>query len=157
MSKSFYSFILFIITGCVTVQADELFSYTVLKFPHRLSNVNQSWYQVITTQEQWQAFYAKSGAQNPNAAPKIDFNVYQLVMGGLEKPSGGYGVIIENVAEGSDGIYIEVLDTSIDFKNCNCAVGQGFTYPEAALLIKKTDKPIKVHISTAVTESINLF
>lgn len=134
------------------VQADELDSYLVINLPYAPKKV-EPWYQIIRSQEEWQAFYAKTAYEyitpiKAVEAPIVDFKNYQLLVGGLgAKPTNGYSLVIEQVTDAVDGLSISVLDVSL---TSGCVAGAVISYPYAAVLLKKTDKPLRFELSKAV-------
>jgi len=133
------------------VHADEVFSYAVLKLPYASRSVTP-WSAVINTQEEWQQLYEswQDDFTPPIQAPQIDFEQYQLITGGLgEKYSGGYSVVVDRVDDLGNAIYISVLEVS---PGNGCVVTTGFTYPSTAILIKKSNNPLKFYITKVIQE-----
>lgn len=155
--KHFLGGALIAMVNCTTAHAGDLFLYAAIQLPSQ-PKYAEAWAEVITTQEQWQAFYTKNftgGLIDPPrtiTAPSIDFNSYRVVVGGLGlKPTGGYSLAVGGVFELSNEIYMDVLDVSLGLDGQPCVVTMGLTYPYIALLLKKSDKPIRVRVVKAMT------
>lgn len=130
--------------------AYELLSHVVLNLPSEVKS-DTPWSRTITTSTEWNSFYndllqgTTSTAAETVAAPVIDFDVYQMVAGGLGmRPTGGYSVVVGKVYELSESLLIDVLVVS---PGKTCAVTQAITYPSVAILVKKTSKPLQFFLS----------
>ena len=144
--------------SCLTVQAAELFSYAAIQLPSQPQNT-QPWAEIITTQEQWQAFYTRNFNGNPNAplltitAPSIDFSSYRVVVGGLGiKSNSNYSLTVNHIIEASNEIFMEVLDLGSGLSGQGCGGNALASFPYVAVLIRKTDKPITVKVLRAIKE-----
>ncbi|OYT92694.1 MAG: hypothetical protein CFE43_07525 [Burkholderiales bacterium PBB3] len=56
--KHFLGCALIAVVNCATAQTQDLFSYAAIQLPSQ-PRYEQAWAELITTQEQWQAFYTK--------------------------------------------------------------------------------------------------
>lgn len=140
------------VAGAAESQAYDIFSHTVLRLPYELQS-DEPWLRTITTQEQWESFYNELFSQNlggdeldnPVTIPKIDFENYQIVAGGVGvKPSSGFEISIYKVYEFTDYMLINVFIVS---PGPDCTAGAVITYPYAAAQIKKTDKLLRFSVS----------
>lgn len=142
---------LMVITSASTAQEHDVFSHAVLRLPHDLKS-EEPWTRVINTQEEWQLFYDELFAENEMPpvslpAPLLDFENYLLLAGGLGiRSSGGFTVSVESVHEFENEIFIQVLEI---LPGVHCVVTAAITYPSAAILIKKTNKPFKSSVLKA--------
>ena len=147
-------FIALLIAGLVPVYSADIFSHTVLSMPYDLDN-DKPWVKVIQNQEEWEAyFYATTAAvtylqgQAP-VAPKLDFDHYQVIAGGLGlRFSGGYSLAIENVYTTKNAMTIHLLDIH---SGVRCLVTWGFTQPTITIMVKITDKPMRYIVSEVIT------
>ena len=155
--KHFLGGALIAVASSTTAHAADLFSYAAIRLPYE-PRYEQPWGELITTQEQWQAFYTKNFtdfAKNPPqsiTAPSIDFGTYRVVVGGLGSKTGfAFSVVVNRISEAENEIYLEVLDVGWGLTEQACGAPQIQTYPYLAVLVKKSDKPIKVNVVRAVT------
>ena len=128
----------------------ELLSHVVLNLPSEVGS-ETPWSRTITTSSEWNAFYGEllqrgtTVPAEPVTAPAIDFDTYQLVAGGLGmQTSGGYSVVVRKVSELSESLLIDVLFVR---PGANCVVATLITYPTVAILVKKTNKPLRFSLS----------
>ena len=129
---------------------DELLSHIVLNLPSEVRS-DAPWSRTVTTSAEWNSFYSEllqgtaPTAAEPVTAPVIDFDVYQLVAGGLGmRSSAGYSVVVRKVSELSESLLIDVRFVS---PGPNCLVATVITYPSVAVLVKKTSKPLQFSLS----------
>jgi hypothetical protein len=144
-----------LVIGSSATQATEFFSHTVLDLPDDPRNEN-SWSQVINSQEDWESFFNATLAASlflqgeAPTAPEFDFEKFQILTGGLGvKPSSGYILSVENVIELDDVIEIHVFDIR---PGANCVTFAALTYPSTTILVEKTDKPFRFSVSQLVDE-----
>jgi len=143
-----------LIAGAVIApaQASGLFSHAVLNLPHDLRS-EEPWGRLISTQQAWETFYVElfSGSQpGPSSIPQIDFELYQVVAGGLGmKSHGGHAILVDNVNELEDTISVHVL---IVAPGENCFVITAIDYPSAAILVPKTNKPFHFFVSNLINQ-----
>ncbi|MDR4515350.1 protease complex subunit PrcB family protein [Nitrosomonas sp.] len=132
----------------ISTMAQELpktYSHVVLNLPFdKISE--EPWSKVIDNQEGWSDFYLNLIEENaPDSVasyilPEIDFETFRVVTGGTGiRTNGGHSVSINTAIETNDAVYIEVLVIKPD---ANCLVTGNITYPSAAIMIRKSDKPI---------------
>ena len=155
--KHFLGGALIAMTTYATAQTQDLFSYATIQLPSQ-PRYEQAWAELITTQEQWQAFYTKNFAGSPNSpsqpitAPPVDFGNYRVVVGGLGSRTGfGFSVVVNRISEAENEIYLEVLDVGWGHNGQACGGPSIQTYPYLAVLVKKSDKPIRVGLVKALT------
>ncbi|GAB6042078.1 protease complex subunit PrcB family protein [Endothiovibrio diazotrophicus] len=139
-------------SGAAGEQANEIFSHSVLTLPFEYRS-GEPWSRTITSREGWESFYNELVSQNVvdgyseglTTAPDIDFTNYQVVAGGVgRRNAGGLEVMVNRTYESST--YMNVYGYFVS-AGSNCAVTQAVNYPYAAILIKKTDKPIRFQFS----------
>lgn len=140
-------------TVCADSLPYEFFSHAVVNLPLEVKS-EEPWVKVITTVEDWNLFYSDllwDGTSEPAeilTAPTIDFDSYQLLVGGLGlQMNGGFSVSIRKVIEFPDSLWIDVL---IVRPGKDCIVTMALTYPTVAVLIKKTTKPIQFSFSDLI-------
>lgn len=132
------------IIAITTAHADskpyDIFSHTVLNLPLDVKS-KTSWSKIITTTRDWNLFYSDllwDGTSEPAElliAPAIDFDSYQLLVGGLGlQMSGGFSLSIRKIIEYNDLLLVDVL---IMRPGENCVVTAALTYPTVAVLTKK--------------------
>ena len=147
-----FSAIIFAFFTLSIVRADDsskeyqFFSHAIVNLPLEVKK-EEPWSNVITTTRDWDLFYSDllwDGASEPAellTAPAIDFDSYQLLVGGLGlQMSGGFSLSIRKVIEYNDSLLVDVL---IMKPGENCLVAMALTYPSVAVLIKKTTKPLQ--------------
>ena len=146
-------FIALLIAGLMPVYSADIFSHTVLLMPNDLDN-EKPWVKVIKNQQEWEAyFYATTAAVSypigkAPVAPKLDFNHYQVIAGGLGlRFSGGYSLSIDSVHTSEDAMTIHLLDIR---PGVRCLVTMGLTQPTITIMVKKTDNPIHYIVSEVI-------
>ncbi|MCB0173117.1 MAG: protease complex subunit PrcB family protein [Nitrosomonas sp.] len=154
-------FLIAMFMPCAISIAHELpknYSHVVLDLP--FDHISEEpWSKIIDNQEEWADFYLNLIEENaPDSVasyilPEIDFETFRVVTGGIGvRTSGGHSVSISKVVETTDAVYIEVLVIKPDG---NCLVTANITYPSAAIMIRKSDKPISFS-STELTHICQL-
>lgn len=135
------------------VYSADVFSHTVLSMPYDLDN-DKPWVKVIKNQQEWEAYFYSTTAAitypvgEASVAPKLDFNHYQVIAGGLgTRISGGYALSIQSVHISETAMTLHVLDIT---PGVQCLVTMGITQPTVTVMVKKTDKPIRYIISDVV-------
>jgi hypothetical protein len=135
----------------IPVEGDNLFTFSILKVPYGFET-EKSWGRIITNQDQWASLYNEMlSAYNKKftdrnitppksiSEPSFDFNNYQMVIGGLGARGGsGHDLLVEKVEETADAIHITISEVT----SSKCGELAVVTYPSAAILIKKSNKPI---------------
>jgi hypothetical protein len=136
-----------LLLGAVPAYAADAFSFALLNIPAR--EVQKSWVQVIKTQEEWATFYGSLVPVRP--VPVIDFENYQIVAGGLGMVGNTAGprLVVERVDELTNQILVSVL---IVTPIPGCLGLDAVHYPTTAIVIRKTDKPVQIHSSSATTD-----
>ena len=134
---------------------NSIFSHSILKLPFEPKRDN-AWSEVITSESQWVLFYSKLINENSFTTidyviPKIDFENYQVITGGLgDTLSLSDFLLIREVNELADVILITVVYNQLEPNCINVQFGHIINnmpnYPTITFLIKKTDKPIKFHL-----------
>lgn len=131
-------------------QAFDTFSYTVLTLPDD-PRIDEPWLKVIHDQDDWEShFYATTAAVTylegtAPVATVFDFEEYQVISGGLGfRSNGGYYLAVASVNELEEVLLIHVLDISA---GSTCLTTAAITHPSMTLLVKKTDKPIKISVT----------
>lgn len=136
----------------------ELLSHMVLNLPFEYQTDNP-WVRIIGSQEEWEEFYREliqplehvaqfnGFSLDADAPSDIDFDTYTLIAGGLGfRPSNGTSLSVESVIETYSTVYINALAVE---PGANCLSGAQVTYPTTALLIRNTDKNIRIYLSEA--------
>lgn len=138
---------------CPIAFAGDFYSHIVLKLPFELKS-DQPWIKIIQTQEEWALFYNQLIAENlvfpdeAEPAPDIDFGNFQMIVGGLSVRSYiGDRLLVESIHEMDEGILIRVLEVR---RAGMCLVLPALSYPLAAILLKKSDKPVRISVTTAL-------
>ncbi len=135
--------------GCQHALASDIYSHIVLKLPNKLEK-DEPWVNIIKTRAEWQVFYDELTAdlQGDNEAlPEIDFEVFQLIVGGVGvRGTGGNSLQVTGIYEFDNDISIYVLDAS---PGDHCSAITVIDYPMTAFLIRKTDKPIGFNVHSA--------
>jgi hypothetical protein len=111
-------------------------------------NVSKPWYRVINTQEEWNLLYAdlRRGQVIPPQPPVIDFEQYQVVVGGL----GGRNTMDKLVVLEVGEAFIHVAD--INYNGCKVPSFGMVATPTAVILMKKTDKQLTFQVDKASWE-----
>ncbi|MEQ1635949.1 MAG: hypothetical protein ABL903_04605 [Methylococcales bacterium] len=150
-----------IIVNLATAHAEgtipPLFSYTVLETPEwgSFSQTDDPWARIINTQEEWQAlnndprFFKLWQLPTTSPPPAIDFEHYQLVIGGLQSGPAGNEVVVTNVREELNEV--QIFATAISLP---CSGFPISTSPVVAILIAKTGKPINIRLKHASYDCI---
>ena len=134
--------------GCHHVLASDIYSHIVLKLPSKLER-GEPWVNIIKTRAEWQAFYEELTAdlQSDDALPEIDFEVFQLIVGGVGvRGQGGNSLQVTGIYEFDNDISIYVLDAA---PGDHCISPTVIDYPMAAFLIRKTDRSIGFNVQSA--------
>lgn len=138
------------------INISNSFSHGVLVIPGGGPENEQAWSKVITNQADWKNFFRANFALMTfligyvPTLPDIDFDKYQILSGGLGvKPSTGYSLVVNNVAETNTHIIIDILEISPE---AGCLTMPILTYPSATFYIKKTEKPLQFNLRK-LTES----
>ncbi len=131
----------------------DIFSHAVLNLPFEFRST-EPWVRFISTQEEWESFYTELIYGNLGNTefllPEIDFENYQMIAGGVGfQSTGGFQLVIEKVYENSNGLFVDILFVT---PGKYCGVTTASSYPSAAILIKKTDKPSKISVTNIVKE-----
>jgi hypothetical protein len=146
---------LFMFTACSIAFAADIYSHIVLKLPYELRK-DEPWIKVIQTQEELESFYYQLVIDSlvlpaeAEPVPIIDFHNFQMIAGGLGvRYYIGDRLLIEGVHEMDDVVILQVLEVR---KTGICLVLPALSYPSATILIKRTDKPIRISVSTVLDE-----
>ncbi len=138
-----------------TAHSSEFISHAVLTLPDD-PRIEDPWDRVINTQEEWESFFYSTTAHmtflqsEAPIAPQINFDVYQIIAGGLGmKPSGGNVLSVQSVQELDDKIAVNVI---IVKPGSTCSTIQTISYPSATVLIYKTDKPMEFTVLQTISE-----
>lgn len=149
------TFILFAV--CSTAFAADIYSHIVLKLPYEPRN-DAPWVKIIQSQEEWEFFYEQLMIDNTNpsnpeieAAPVIDFLNFQMIAGGLGMRNylGSSKLLVERIRESDDEVIVSALEVR---QSGGCLGFTALSYPSVAILIRKTDKPVTVTLSTVLDE-----
>ncbi|MBN2381093.1 protease complex subunit PrcB family protein [candidate division WOR-3 bacterium] len=101
---------------------------------------------VFRDAKSWEAFWddhcrAVSLEGENLEAPEVDFSAQMLVgVFSGEKPTGGYGINIQRVLEGSKSLVVEYVEKSPD---PDAMVSQVITYPCHIVAIPRSDKTVE--------------
>ena len=130
--------------------ANSIFSYAQINIPFEVK-VEGSWAQVIESQEEWESFYtahvvsfseSESELESP---PKIDFNNYTIIAGGLGGGSATRSLMIERVGDSGPITYIQALI----LRGVGCIVPAVATFPTIAILVPKTEDELQFFVKEA--------
>lgn len=131
--------------------AEDIFSHSVLNLPHE-PREEFSWVRVLSDQETWTAFYRQlytdAEQEAPEHAPAFDFDHYQVIVGGVGlQYHGGFSIAV--------GYYHEfdserMLDTLLIRPGPDCTTTTALNYPSLALLVPRSDKPLRVRVNDLV-------
>lgn len=135
-----------IVIAPTTVQAEDIFSHTVLTLPDDPEK-NEAWGLTISTEEQWAEFYGARLAAitylegNEPVRPNVNFDEFQILTGGLgQKPTFGHYLTVERVTERDDVIEIHIFNVS---PGKNCITLPALSFPSATVVVNKVDKPFR--------------
>lgn len=137
------------VTGVPSCSGQRHLFAHCFEIPNQLEK-EEPWVNIIKTRAEWQAFYDEltTGLQGEsNTLSEIDFEVFQLIVGGIGvRGQGGNSLQVTGIYEFDDGISIYVLDAS---PGDHCSAITVIDYPMTAFLIRKTDKPIVFNVQSA--------
>lgn len=131
--------------------ASDIYSHIVLDLPGRLERT-EPWVKIIKTHEEWVQLYDELTlvVSEPDPLPGIDFESFQLIVGGIGvKSSGGNSLVVNGIFESDHDITIYVLDVT---PGAHCSGITVIDYPMTAFLIRKTEKPMNFYVQHAQTE-----
>lgn len=114
-------------------------------------------YQTITSRDEWVQFWRKlrvdqerfmhGPTPRTDEAPEVDFQRFMLIVAGAgTKPSSGYGIAIESIAEHGAEIRVLLIETSLGH---NCAGTAISTAPFVGASIPITTKKVVFDIVKA--------
>lgn len=115
----------------------------------------QETFSAVRSREEWERIWRlwhpnaslRAGGHVPDA-PAIDFEKSMLLVAALGwRPTGGFTVIIQDALD--DGSVIQVSVLEVRAKGPGCIVAQTVTYPVAAALIPRSNRPVRFHIAVA--------
>lgn len=149
--------IIFIMSLISSSQASESFSHSVLTLLDDPRN-EKPWTLILNNQQDWEDFYNKPLAYmtfpqgEAPVAPKIDFERYQVLTGGLGvKNTGGFQLVVNNVRELDNELLVHVL---VVRPSANCLTIQQVSYPSTTILVEKNNKPFKFVVSQLIDECL---
>ena len=128
--------------------AADIYSHIVLDLPGRLEKT-EPWVKIIKTHEEWAHLYDELTlvVSEPDPLPGIDFESFQLIVGGIGvKSSGGNSLVVDGIFESDHDITIYVLDVT---PGAHCSAITVIDYPMTAFLIRKTEKPLNFYVRHA--------
>jgi hypothetical protein len=105
--------------------------------------------EVIRTEPDWQAFWTQyqSNMSPAQPAPTIDFGQRMVIVAAMgSRPTGGFTIRIESVAQNGNGYDVGVVETS---PGSSCIVTQMVTAPVAGVVVPVADGD--VHFSERKT------
>jgi hypothetical protein len=123
----------------------EITSLQLSAFPRPLAET----FWVVRSQEDWKGLRRSVG---PNLDTNrnldgVDFKKYTVLIVALgTRPSNGYSVMIRNARDDGTAIHVSVLEVR---PGTQCPVMTELTYPGAAVLIPRTNKPVLFEIRSA--------
>jgi hypothetical protein len=107
------------------------------------SGIDQPMTQVIRTQAEWETLWrwiTARGSQ-PHVPPAIDFDRDMLLAAAMgTRPSGGYSIEIDRVAEGETELIAHVVRTS---PGSRCGVTAALTQPVDVVSVPISPKPVR--------------
>jgi hypothetical protein len=128
----------------------EITSITSLRYPRFYTET----FRVVRSQQEWKALW-QPAVSNPSsnlgpegASPDVDFSKYTVLIAALgSRGSGGYTVTIRNARD--DGTVIQVSVLEVRPRGPACAVTTEISYPATAVLIPRTNKPVRFEMASA--------
>lgn len=135
------------------VLASDIYSHIVLDLPGQLERT-EPWVKIIKTHEEWAQLYDELTlvVSEPDPLPGIDFESFQLIVGGIGvKSSGGNSLLVQGIYEFDHDIVIYILDV---IPGAHCSAIAVIDYPMTAFLIRKTEKPLSFHVQQAKIECV---
>jgi hypothetical protein len=123
----------------------EIISLRLTEFPR--PQVEKFW--VVRTQEDWKGLRERLG---PNLDSNrnldgVDLKKYIVLIVALgTRPSSGYSVMIQSARDDGAAIHVSVLEVR---PGAQCPVMTELTFPATAVLIPRTDKPVRFEIRSA--------
>ena len=135
--------------------AADIYSHIVLDLPGRLEKT-EPWVKIIKTHEEWVQLYNELTlvVSEPDPLPGIDFENFQLIVGGIgARSTGGNSLLVQGIYESDHDITIYVLDAMPCMTTTIAAVAviAVIDYPMTAFLIRKTEKPLNFYVQRAKT------
>lgn len=135
------------------VSASDIYSHIVLDLPGRLERT-EPWVKIIKTHEEWAQLYDELTlvVSEPDPLPGIDFESFQLIVGGIGvKSSGGNSLLVDGIFESDHDIVIYILDAIPCAATTMTALAAitVIDYPMTAFLIRKTEKPLSFYVQQA--------
>jgi hypothetical protein len=130
--------------------------------------IDVPWIRVINTNSEWTQFYyyellPANGLNlddpcNPNSGvtadcslpyPRVDFNQYRIIVGGLGiKYQGASKIVVSDVDSTSDsGLNINIIDIN---PSSDCMAATVINHPTVAVSVRKSDEPFNVTVDEAV-------
>lgn len=125
--------------------AADIYSHIVMDLPSRLEKT-EPWVRIIKTHEEWAQLYNELAlvVSEPNPLPGIDFENFQLIVGGTGvRSTGGNSLLVQRIYESDHDITIYILDV------IPCVAIAVIDYPMTAFLIRKTEKPLNFYVQQA--------
>lgn len=135
------------------VCADNVFTHAILKLPFEVQE-EAPWSRIITSQEQWQQFYDENKTYNSVTptyfeAPPIDFELYTIVVGGLDWRYSHTDIVVQRVSTNSNSSFLSVALLS---PGSSCVVTANITYPNIAVLLPKPAGELTIYTREYVYE-----
>lgn len=92
---------------------------------------------VVRTETEWRELWRElaAGTLPPPEPPTIDFVTRMVIVAAMgRRPTGGYGIAIEEVRATTDSLYVTVVETS---PGAGCLTTQALTAPVAAVSVER--------------------
>lgn len=134
--------------NCQNTLAADIYSHIVMDLPGRLERT-EPWVKIIKTHEEWAQLYDELTlvVGEPDPLPVIDFENFQLIVGGIgARSTGGNSLLVQGIYESDHDITIYILDVT---PGAHCAAIAVIDYPMAAFLIRETGKPLNFYVQRA--------
>ena len=107
------------------------------------SGIDQPLTQVVRSQADWAALWTRISARSgePHAPPPVDFSRDMLLAAGMgTRPTGGFAIEIDRVAEGDAELVAHVVRTS---PGPRCGVTSALTQPVDVAAVPRSPKPVR--------------
>ena len=138
---------LFLLLSLITTlsYAQSPFTHAIIKLPFEVK-IDSPWSRIIKSQEQLQQFYDEnrtyiSATPFPHVPPVIDFDVFSIVVGGLDWRYSHSKILVESVDSSSSTLYISAVILS---PGGNCARAGFISYPNIAVLVPKHTGDLRI-------------
>ena len=149
--------LLLLLLGFATTQsfAANPFTHAIIKLPFEVK-VGSPWSRIINSQEELQQFYDEnktyvSATPFPHVPPVIDFDIFSVVVGGLDWSYSHSKILVESVDTSSSSPYLSVVILS---PGGNCALAGITRYPNIAVMIPKLAGELQIYTQEYVKDCL---